>query len=73
VAKDIKLPDFLTESEIKQVVRIYKQHKDDGAAAKICKEVIEPNLERINESLGQENDPSYLAYACEYVMMRTGQ
>jgi hypothetical protein len=69
----ITLPDFLTEPEIKQVIKIYKQYKNNGAAAQICEQVIEPNLDRINKSLGQDNDPKYLAYACEYVMLQTGQ
>ena len=73
MAKDITLPDFLTEYEIQQVSEIFKEHKDSDSgtvATKICKEVIEPNLERINKSLGQDNDPTYLAYACEYVMLQ---
>jgi hypothetical protein len=69
----ITLADFLNESEIQKVIKIYKQHKDSGAAAQICEQVIEPNLERINKSLGQDNDPKYLAYACEYVMVQTRQ
>lgn len=85
MAKAITLLDFLTGKEINQVSEIFKKHKaateslnveaaeGHSVADKICKEVIEPNLERINKSLGQNNDPMYLAYACEYVMLQTGQ
>jgi hypothetical protein len=30
--------------------------------------VVEPNMERINETIGQENDASYIAYAIEYLV-----
>lgn len=29
--------------------------------------IVKPNMERINEMLGQENDPDYIAYAIEYL------
>jgi hypothetical protein len=29
-----------------------------------------PNLQRINKSLGQDNDAKFLAYMIEYVMMK---
>lgn len=67
------ISDFLTEPEIQKVIKIYKQYKDNGAADQICEQVIKPNLDRINKSLGQDNDPKYLAYACEYVMVQTRQ
>lgn len=66
------LSDFLTEHEIRQVARIYHSTKNvGGTAAQIEIEIIEPNIDRINKKLGRENNPLYLAYACEYVMMRT--
>jgi hypothetical protein len=36
--------------------------------AVVCEQIICPNLERINRTLGQENDPMHLAYAVEYVL-----
>jgi hypothetical protein len=38
----------------------------------VLKEIINPNMERINTKLGQENDADYLAYAVEFAvgMMR---
>jgi hypothetical protein len=34
------------------------------------REIIEPVIDRINKTLGQENDPTYLAYRVEYTMMK---
>lgn len=34
-------------------------------------DLIVPNLPAINLKLGQENDPSYLAYVVEYVFIQT--
>ena len=54
--------EFLTPEELKEVFRLKK--------AKLIKEqIIAPNIERINKTLQQENDPMYLAYALEYVVM----
>ena len=60
--KTVAPKDFLTPEELKQVFQLKK--------AKLIKEhVIAPNIERINKTLQQENDPRYLAYALEYVVM----
>lgn len=55
------LKDFLTESEIRRAVALKK-------AKTIRDLIIAPNIKRINESLGQENDEMYLAYMVEYVV-----
>jgi hypothetical protein len=59
--KQITLGDFLYSDQIKKVFEL----KD---AKRICDEVIAPNIEEINVKLGQECDPMYLAYACEFVV-----
>lgn len=41
-------------------------------AKSICDQVIQPNIERINKAIGQENDPMYLSYMCEYVVSQGG-
>ena len=56
------LPQFLTDSQIAQAVKLYEVHGMD-ATAKIRQQVIEPNMAAINTKLGQENDARYLAYA----------
>lgn len=62
--KYVTLPDFLTEAQIAQVLKLKN-------AKAIREQVIEPNMEEINRKLGQENDATYLAYVCEYVVTRT--
>jgi hypothetical protein len=63
--KTMTLPDFLTPNEINLAVTL----KD---RVLVRDEIIKPNMERINTSLGQENDADYLAYAVEYVMNQMG-
>ena len=57
----IRLRDFLTDAQIKRVFELKK-------ARPICDEVITPNLEAINDKLGQENHALYIAYACEFLV-----
>ena len=64
----ISMSAFLTDEQIKKVVKIYKKEPDGRKAQAICDEVIAPNIEAINNKLGQKNDPKYLAYACEHVI-----
>ena len=65
--KTMTLPQFLTDAQIAQAAKLYEAHGMD-ATAKICAEVIEPNMAAINKKLGQENDARYLAYAVVYVL-----
>jgi hypothetical protein len=64
--KTIKISDFLTDEQIKKAAVL-------RTAAKICSEVIEPNIDAINFKLNQENNPIYLAYLCEYVFSQVGK
>ena len=59
------ISDFLTKDQIKQALKL-------RTAKSIRDEVIIPNIEEINKKLGQENDPMYLAYACEYLFSKEG-
>lgn len=63
--RTITLPDFLTNEQIEIAVNC-------KSAKEITEKVITPNIDEINKKLGQENDPMYLAYACEYVFRETG-
>lgn len=60
--KSVTLPDFLTDEQIAQAVKLYEAHGMD-AVGKIQAQVIEPNMAAINAKLGQENSARYLAYA----------
>lgn len=71
--RTITLPDFLTPAQINKAKALYRLHKTTGRFATVCAElVIQPNIEQINNKLGQENDPKYLAYACEAVFSQAG-
>jgi len=63
--RTVSLPDFLSEQQLNQAMLC-------RSAKEIKEKVTEPNLEEINRKLGQENDPMYLAYACEAVFRRAG-
>jgi hypothetical protein len=67
--KQFTLPDFLTEDEIWKCQELYK-HDRKNFHQRCMEEIIKPNIQRINNALGQENDPGFLAYAVEYVMMQ---
>ena len=70
--KTVGLADFLTEAQIVEAVRLFQIH-GDRAADQIRARVIEPNMKTINEKLGQENDPRYLAYAVVHVLTQARQ
>lgn len=72
IAKKINIADFLTPAEIKQALQLYKQCKKDGTrfSTKMVEQIIQPNMARIDKQLGQENNPLYLAYAAEFVLMK---
>ena len=66
-AKSVTLPDFLTEVQIADAIRLYEAHGMD-AVGTIQSQVIEPNMAEINAKLGQENDARYLAYAVVHAL-----
>jgi hypothetical protein len=70
--KHITLKDFLTDREIQYCIYLSTSSSDRTKgvplARLICQEVIEPSINRINRTLGQQNDPMYLAYAVEYAI-----
>ena len=65
----IAITDFLTEAEIAQAIKLYDTFPT-GFARVCAQEIIVPVLPRINQALGQENDPRYLAYMVEYALSR---
>lgn len=68
--KTMTLGSFLSDAEIATAVVIFKQDRNNFHA-RVLSEIIEPNMARINKSLGQENDARYLAYAVEHVLNQT--
>jgi hypothetical protein len=68
------ITDFLTPEEIERAQALWQELKDTGRfAATVARDIIEPNMARINAALGQENDARYLAYAVEYVFGQADQ
>lgn len=66
---NVSLDQFLTASEIHSAVNLYNQlHHTGRFASVVSAQVIKPNIDRINEALGQENSPLYLAYMVEHVL-----
>lgn len=70
MTKKVSIDQFLTPQEIRDARKLYRDAESGTFMARCAKEVIEPNTARINESLGQENDPLFLAYAVEYTFMQ---
>lgn len=68
MTKTVSIADFLTGDEIVRAVKLYKESPNSTFAKRACTEIIEPNMERINKALGQDNSPMYLAYMVEYVL-----
>jgi hypothetical protein len=60
------LLDFLNVEEFHLADRMWKESKHDYAN-RIAKQIIEPNIARMNAALGLENSPKYLAYVVEYI------
>jgi hypothetical protein len=67
--KHVTLADFLTDEEIKKAMDIWDTDRAHFHR-RVLEEIIRPNLDRINVALGQDNDPSFLAYAVEAVFMK---
>jgi hypothetical protein len=72
--KTVTIQDFLTPAEIEKAIDLYAKCAADDHSPPFSvlygREIIEPVLDRINKTLGQENDPKYLAYCVEYTMMK---
>lgn len=69
IEKRVKIGDFLTDDEIKAATKLYETIGIKNFAAACAEQIIKPNIERINKALGQENNPLFLAYAVEYVLL----
>lgn len=68
--KSTTIQQILTPTELRRAATLYSELRDTGTFAHtLDREIITPNIERINKALGQENDPRYLAYMIEAVLM----
>ncbi len=67
--RTIALSDVLTPSEIARARALYREQSDETFNTRVVRELIAPNMARINKALGQENDARYIGYAVEYCLM----
>lgn len=67
------LEQFLTRKELARARTMFHDMRGTSSqyAQRVCREIIQPNIERINATLRHDNDPLYLAYIVEYVMRTT--
>jgi hypothetical protein len=68
--KTITIGEFLTDQEIEQVSRLYRTAQPGTFNRLLTEQIIQPNIERINKALGQENDARYLAYVVEFALTK---
>ncbi len=62
--KTVTIGDFMTPLMLRQSKKLIDITTDSSKWAELIDhQVITPNIEIINEKLGQLNDPRYLAYA----------
>lgn len=69
--KQVKLSEFLTDEEINLCMKVAEtiQAGSTEYVDWVANGITGPNIDRINQKLGQENDPRYLAYAISWVML----
>jgi hypothetical protein len=67
MTRSVRITDFLTQEEIVRAMRLYNKASPGTFASRCAEEIIAPVIDRINQKLGQENDPRYLGYAVEHV------
>ena len=65
IMKMVSIGDFLTDEEIRECCVLRDLYGVTPLAKIVAARIIEPNIDRINKVLGQENDIMYLAYAVE--------
>ncbi len=66
----ISVNEILTPQELKTAKKLYLTVGIGNFAKECSAQIIAPVIDRINAKLGQENDPTYLAYAVEYTFLK---
>lgn len=67
--KSVTVYDFLTVRQLDQLQVIFQGDRHNFHK-RCLEEVIKPNMAEINQKLGQENSPDYLAYMVEYAFIK---
>lgn len=68
MTKTYAITDILTPEEIKRAVDMYKKAPIGTFARQLDREIITPNLARIEAKLGQRMSARYVAYSVEYAL-----
>jgi hypothetical protein len=72
--KTVTVTDFLSDIEIGEARKLYKEHAGTGDFnAVVVAEIIGPNIERINRKLGGSTDVRYLGFAVEHFLSKEGK
>jgi hypothetical protein len=67
--KYVALHKVLPQSAIRKAAVIYRQHQGHyDLHERLVRDVVLPNMGRINRATDQENDPDYWGYALEYAL-----
>jgi hypothetical protein len=62
----VSIGSFLRPSEVSMAVKLHDELSGTGRyATTVCKQIISPNIDRINHALGCQNIPLYLAFCVE--------
>ena len=68
--ENLARPDFLTPDEIEHACTLWRELKDTGRfIGAVEREIIEPNIARINAALGQDRSARYLAHSVESMFL----
>lgn len=68
--KTVALAEILSPSEIERAKELYREDSDESFNSRLVRELIEPNMARINAATGQENDARFIGYAIEYCLLQ---
>lgn len=70
IPKQVNLEDILTPEEVERARILYREQSDESFNSRLVREILEPNMDRINQATGQVNHPRYIGYAIEWCLMK---
>lgn len=59
---------LFNEQQVARAIELFRTCRAGTFAKTICDELIQPQITEIDERLGQQNDPLYLAYVIEHAI-----
>lgn len=64
----VTINDVFDAAQLRQLKKVYREHYGKSDLHSKLVQAITPMMPKIDERLGQENDPNYLAYMVEYLL-----